>query len=313
EDGGVHTNYLESNNTSPCGYDVLSESQGIMMEYATVKEDKELFDQYLNYVTKNMLLPNSLLGWMVTKKDGAATSNALADDLRIYKALYQANELWGGYDELLGSLGDSILKYNTNKDRLVDCYDSKTEEKSERITLCFLDFNSIKLLTKEAEYNLDLYQQSLQLVSEGYIGDGFPFYYSWYDYANNEFVQDDLNMAEEVHTLLNLARVGELKQETIAWLENSLQEGGIKARYTTAGEVVEDYNYESTAIYAMVAMIGNEIGNKSMVTKAIARMESVRVNDTSIVWNGAFTADEGKDIYSFDQCMALLAYEYVEK
>ena len=49
-----------------------------------------------------------------------------------------------------------------------------------------------------------------------------------------------------------------------------------------------------------------------MVTKAFARMELMHVNDSSLIWNGAFTAAEGKDIFSFDQCMALLAYGYLK-
>ncbi|MHB8128392.1 MAG: TlpA family protein disulfide reductase [Mobilitalea sp.] len=311
-EGGVHVNYMETDGESPAGFDVLSESQGIMMEYAVLKEDKELFDRYLDYVLQNMLMPNSLAGWMVTKEEGAAKTNALVDDLRIFKAVYQANQRWGGYDELVKRWGVNILEYNTSNKHLVDHYDSKAKKKAKRITICFLDLEAIELLNTVENSNWDLYEQSYQLVEGGFISNDFPLYYSWYDYKEKEYVKDNLNMAEAMHTLLNLARVGELKDETIAWLEKSLENGGIKARYTTAGEIVEDYNYESTAIYAMVAMIGEEIGNAKMVTKAVARMESMRVNDSSLKWNGAFTAAEGKDIFSFDQCMALLAYGYLE-
>ena len=311
-EGGVHTNYLEIDRESPAGFDVLSESQGIMMEYAVLKKDKVLFDRFLDYVLQNMLMSNSLAGWMVTKEEGAAETNALVDDLRIFKAVYQANEHWGGYDELVKRWGENILEYNISNRQLVDYYDSKTNKKAKRITLCFLDLEAIELLNNVKNSNHDLYEQSYQLVEGGFINNEFPLYYSWYNYKKMEYVTDNLNMAEAMNTLLNLARVGELKDETIIWLENSLENGGIKARYTTAGGIVEGYNYESTAIYALVAMIGDEIGNTKLVTKAVARMELMRVNDSSLKWNGAFTAAEGKDIFSFDQCMALLAYGYLE-
>ncbi|MDF2944318.1 MAG: glycoside hydrolase [Herbinix sp.] len=311
-EGGVHVNYLESEQPSPAGFDILSESQGIMMEYGVLKKDKALFDQYLNYVTKNMLVSDSLAAWMVTKEGSAADSNALVDDLRMYKALYRANQLWGGYDELLNNWGKSIIEYNTNKNQPVNYYDFKAKKKANRISLCFLDFEALKLLEKIDTNVVGIYDNSNQLMKEGYISNDFPFYYSYYDYDKKEYSSDDLNMAEAMYTLLNLARVNELGENSITWIEKSLESTGIKARYTINGDIVEGYNYESTAIYAIVAMIGKEIGNNKMVTEALSRMELVRTFDSSLLWKGTFTTDDGKDIFSFDQCMALLLYGYLE-
>ncbi len=312
EDGGVHTNYQEIDKASPSGYDVLSESQGILMEYAVVKKDRELFQRSLAYVRKYMQFSNYLTGWRVSKEKKKASSNALVDDLRIYKALVNADRLWGGYEEVLKPWGESILKYNTIPNGFIDCYDIKEDRRSDRITLSFLDLEAISLLVKAISNETDFYEQSLKLIAEGYISKEFPFYYSWYDYKKKKYSSADLNMAEAVLTLLHLAEVGEIKQETVDWLEAALQKGGIKARYTVAGEVVKDFNYESTAIYAIAARIGEIIGNQNIVTRAIARMEALRINDTGTTFNGAFTAKEGEDIYSFDQCMALLTYGYLQ-
>jgi hypothetical protein len=230
----------------------------------------------------------------------------------MYKALYRANQLWGGYDELLNNWGKSIIEYNTNKNQPVNYYDFKAKKKANRISLCFLDFEALKLLEKIDTNVVGIYDNSNQLMKEGYISNDFPFYYSYYDYDKKEYSSDDLNMAEAMYTLLNLARVNELGENSITWIEKSLESTGIKARYTINGDIVEGYNYESTAIYAIIAMIGKEIGNNKMVTEALSRMELVRTFDSSLLWKGTFTTDDGKDIFSFDQCMALLLYGYLE-
>ena len=313
EDGGIHTNYLQTGGASPCGYDVLSESQGLLMEYAVIKKDRELFRKSFEYVSKHMLLSNSLIGWKVAEGEEKAASNALVDDLRIYRALSQADELWGGYEEFLRQLGKSILEYNTGNNGFIDYYDVREGKKADRITLSFLDLDAISRLVKASESSTDLYGQSLKLVTEGYIGKEFPFYYSWYDYRKKSYSRENLNMAEALLTLLHLAEADELKRETIDWLEKALQEGGIKARYTVSGTVAEGFNYESTAVYAIAAEIGILTGNRNIVTNAIVRMEALRVNAAGDFFNGAFTAGKGDDIYSFDQCMALLAYGYLRE
>ena len=162
------------------------------------------------------------------------------------------------------------------------------------------------------EEETDLYNNTLKLVTEGYLGEGFPLYYNWYDYEKEEYQKDDLNMAETLVTLLHLAEVGELKGETISWLKATVNNGGIKARYTITGEVVKGYNYESTAIYAILVMLAEEIGDKELLTQALVRMEKMRINDQGSEFDGSFGMGTGKDIYSYDQCMALLAYAYVE-
>ena len=310
--GGVHVNYKDSNETSPSGYDVLSESQGIMMEYAVLKKDQKLFDRYLDFITDNMLLSDSLTGWMLNE-EGKADVNALLDDIRIYKALFKANELWGGYDNILDRWESSIYSYNVKKSKPVDYYDFKYKKKANRITLCYLDLEAFQLLREaDSDYN-DVYDNANYILEGGYINDEFPLYYSWYDYSKDKYMNDDLNMSEAMLTLLHLAEKGKLKEETVRWLEYAMDNGGIRARYNTKGKVVKGYNYESTATYATVAMIANEIENDRLMTLAIARMELTRVNDNASPFNGAFSQNDGNDIFSYDQCIPLLAYANLEK
>ncbi len=306
-EGGVRVNLKETGSESPSGNDVLSESQGILMEYAVLKEDKELFEEAFQYVKQFMLTDTKLAGWMVTGKKSAA-SNSLVDDLRIYKALLKANELWGGYEDMLIYWEKNLYEYNTSNNHIVDSYDFKRKDKSRRITLCFADLESLALLKDRVPEYGPVYDNALSAVEGGYISDDFPFYYSWYNYKKKDYEDTELNMAEALYTVWNLTKAGKQKETTIRWLKDKVASAGIKARYTISGQVVKGYSYESTAIYALAAMIGKEIGDEQLVTDAIARMELLRVNEKGSELNGSFGTNDGEDIYSFDQCMALLAY-----
>lgn len=70
------------------------------------------------------------------------------------------------------------------------------------------------------------------------------------------------------------------------------------------------YGYESTATYALVAMLGKEINDSELTGKALKKMEKMRINNTSYSYNGAFGNEDGTGISSFDQLMPMLAYQY---
>ena len=123
----------------------------------------------------------------------------------------------------------------------------------------------------------NLMRMQKKLVVEGKISEDFPLYYSWYNYKTGEYEKDDLNTAEAMVTLLHLAEAGLLKDDTAQWLKSQMDREGIKARYTVSGEVVDGYNYDSTAVYALVAMIAEKIGDKDLQGKALKKMEKMRI------------------------------------
>jgi hypothetical protein len=308
--GGIYTNYRDDSEGLPSGHDVISESQGIMLEYALKTENKELFDSTFLYL-KNNMFKNPLAAWVKPKDKAASDVNALLDDLRIYKALNLAQKLWAGYEPYISGYAEAIDKYNTNKDYLVDSYDFKNKFKAKRFTLCYADFEALEILAQQNKHNQLLYQNTLELVKQGYISDDFPLYYSYYDYSHKAYKQDDLNMAEAMYTLYHLAQIGELKKETIQWLKNNMEQDGIKARYTTDGTVVDGYNYPSTAVNALVVLIANEIGDEKLRSDALKAMEKLRDNHAADALNGSF-GHQDENISAFDQLMPLLAYADIE-
>jgi uncharacterized membrane protein len=167
------------------------------------------------------------------------------------------------------------------------------------------------LAAKEADMQ-EPYDKAVKVVTEGRISEEFPLYYSWYNYRTKEYEKDDLNAAEAMMTLLHLAEVDLLTEETITWLKTQMDLEGVKARYTVEGNIVEGYNYDSTAVYALVAMLAEEIDDMDLRGKALKKMEKMRINNTGYVYNGAFGLEDGSGIISFDQIMAMLAYAYTE-
>ena len=308
--GGVHTIY-DPEEDSALKSDVLSETQGVMLEYALLRKDQQLFEKILSYINGVMRV-NGITGWSVTNNKPSEV-NSLLDDLRIMGALLSANNLWGGYDQLITNYSEEIGKYGIHNRNYVDFYDSGYKKYADRFTLCYGDLSVMSQLAVQDDRFKQPYESAKKLVLGGKISEGFPLYYSWYDYNKNSYASDDLNTAEAMVTLLHLAEAGLLADDSMAWLKAQMDAGGVKARYKTDGTVVEGYNYDSTAVYALIAMIGEIQGDSRLQGKALKKMEKMRIMDTAYPYYGAFGMEDGSGITSFDQVMAMLAYEYTGK
>ena len=73
--GGVYTSSIRTGG-APTGQDVLSESQGLMLQYALMKGDRALFDGTLAYV-QTAMMENGLTAWYVSQGKKAAVNAAL--------------------------------------------------------------------------------------------------------------------------------------------------------------------------------------------------------------------------------------------
>jgi len=308
EKGGIHSSYDSASEQTTLDSDVLSESQGALLEYSLMREDKELFDNTLSYIRQYMW-KNGMIAWR-TQKDQPDKVNALIDDLRIYEALVNANKIWGGYQEEINNYHTNLKAYGIDEEHYIDFYDFQYMEPASRFTLCYGDLKVMSLLAKEDAVYQTAYDKAYAIVTEGIISNDFPLYYSWYNYDTEKYENTDLNMSEAMVTLLHLAEIGELPDKTVKWIKDELFGDGIRARYDVRGNVVTGYGYESTATYALVAMLGKEINDSEMTGKALNKMEKMRINNTTYSYNGAFGNEDGSGISSFDQLMPMLAYQY---
>ncbi len=300
-DGGVRTEFVSSNGGIPSGADVLSESQGLFMLCAG--EDNALFELLYGY-TKAHTAGGGLASWVVTD-DGDSAVNAAIDDLRIVRALADK----GGYDSDISEYAVSLYEYNVNNGQLVDFYDFESG-KARRMTLCFADFEALDILAETDGRFSQVRKNALVTVKNGYISDEFPLYKSWFDYTRNVYPSTELNMAEAFTTLLHLSKVGELTQRSLEWIRERISEGRIWASYSENGKPAS--RHESTAVYGLAAMIAVSEGDMSLASAAIEKMETLKVRNSALITNGAFGAENGEGVFSFDQLTALSAYREMD-
>lgn len=307
--GGVKTNYHDKPIVEDIatGKEVLSESQGLLMRYSASILDRQSFDLAYDFTKDNLDNGKIFVYRFNPDSEKKYTVNAAVDDLRIIKALYEAGEAFS--DKSLTREGDKYSKrfYKTNvaDETLYDFYDTSQYMKNNFITLCYLDLEALKLMSERDKRYLDVYDNSVEILEGGYISDEFPMFMTKFDYKIKEYeAANDINMIEAVLTAYNLSVAGKCPDTTVKFLKESLDKGRIYSKYDVSG--IPKTKNESTAVYALTAMLAQNIGDNDMYSKSITLMNRFMVKDKNSALYGAF--GDKKNIYSFDNLMAISAY-----
>ncbi|MCH5287465.1 MAG: redoxin family protein [Christensenellaceae bacterium] len=298
-EGGVFTTLIDRKGAAPTGHDVLSESQGLLMEYAVHARNPALFEQSWQYA-RDWLRREGVFAWYATEEGKQADANALIDDLRLYRALKAAQTLWGGFETEIEALAQALLTHNVSDGQPVGFYDFRQRRAGGTIPLCDLDM--------EALQDLGLRPQAEDILRGGYISDAFPLYHSSYDIASRTYSADSLNTSEALMALYQAVKAGLARQASLEWLEDKVVAGTLAARYEVSGQAVKGFDYHSTAAYAIAALIGAQSGNARLYTFARHRMEAYYVTESSDLQGSFSNRADGSDIIAFDQLMPLLVY-----
>ena len=302
-DGGVRLHVEPQSGAHPRGQDVLSESQGLIMEYAALTGNTDLFQKAYGYVQSN-LSEEGLLRWYGSSDGEPGQVNALLDDLRVLRALDSV----AGYETEVFYRAQALARGNLDKDgNLVDFYTFSDGSQAHRLSMCYADFRALDILARQAPQCAQAVEKARDLVEGAYLGDDFPFYANFYDYETGRYDEGSLNMAEAMLTLLHQAEAGQLKETSLTWLKTAMAGEGIWARYDTKGNVVPGYMYQSAAVYALVGLIAREVEDETLLTQAVSRMEQYRCFRKGSDLDGAF-ASSMEEVSSFDQCVALVLY-----
>lgn len=304
--GGVYCN-AKNSGTTPGGHDVLSETQGLIMQYSVLSQNKALFDSAWSF-TSSYMEKDGLAAWYVTQDGKAAGVNAVLDDLRIWSALFDADALWGGTAAAADGICESVYQNCVENSCLVDFYEFDSGKKSNTLSLCYADLSTLRRMAQVDMRFSSVAEHALATVQGGYLSDRFPLYGSSYDYDTKSYSKEDLNTAEALMTLWNLAKAGELKPESLIWLNKQVSSGELAARYHIDGSVVQGYEYYSTAVYALAALIAEEEGDRALYNQALQKMERYRNGDAGSEGYGAFGDPDTGDFPAFDQCIPLLVY-----
>lgn len=311
-EGGVYTNFLDTDQKSDfaSGHDVLLESQSLLMLYAAYQDDRPLFNQAYSYI-RNHLQQKEFISWRFDSLTGQASDvNAAIDDLRFLRALLYGSTKWQDKDLLWETrrLADKLYRTNVVDGRLVDMYDGAQKLSPATITLCYLDLHTLYLLSEISGKWAAVYQNALQTVQNGYLGDAFPLYQNRFRYDSGAYEQGSLNLTEGLITVYHLAEIGELRHETVQWLKARVAERTLYTRYDLDGS--PESEIQSTAAYAVSAIIGALLRDQSLYRDSVRAMNLYQVDDPASEIYGAYGEKARAEAYSFDNLYALLSFCY---
>ncbi|MGG7142550.1 glycosyl hydrolase family 8 [Clostridium nigeriense] len=308
ESGGIYTNY--SNNKSEGdltkGHDILSESQGMILNYYLYKNNEDAYKNVFNYIKNNMILKDGLISWRIENNIPSEVSAAI-DDLRISRSLIIAgdefNDLKYRYYGL--KIANSIKKKLVTDNRLIDFNDGYG--KSNVTTLCYLDLYGMNLLSLFDDSWNDIYIKSLEIIDNGFISNDIPLYKKFYDGSTLSYDSgENVDTLLSVLVILNKAEVNEDVSLSVNWLKNRLKEYGyISTTYNI--NTLEESKVESTSIYANLVQIAKVINDKDLYEMAMIKMKNFQVlNEDSKIY-GSFGFEGSNEVYSYDNLNALLA------
>jgi hypothetical protein len=309
---GVRTNYIdtEQNQEQATGFEVLSESASLLLRYQALSRNREGFAVSWEQA-KRVFDRERLFSYRYSPKlSKQYPLNAAVDDLRMIRALYEAGEAFGdkAYTSLADKYGLRFAKYNIPDGEMRDFYDDTYDKANPFITLCYIDLKTLGRLPLPSKNHSDLMKKMQKIVANGYISDLFPFYQTRYNYQSKLYETDSIHTVESLLTILSLAEVGQTPEASLRYIKQEVLHGALFGAYSLDGKPLNDI--QSTAIYALAAMIGSETRDQELYEAAVKRMQAYRVDDPASPLYGGFGDTGSGQAYSFDNLMALLAYRY---
>lgn len=308
DSGAVAAGFRESGGGITATDEVLSETLGLMMQYACDNDDPALFESIAAYL--ETIAGDGHIPWQVTGGI-PAEANATLDDIRIIEALLRADALWGGYAQQAELYADTLYANCAPGAQLRDF--SADGKYGDTLTLCYADVAALGSMAEAFPEWDEVRQNAQEILLGGKLGSAFPLYAVRYSYDSRAYIDIDfLQTNEAMVTVYNLARAGLLDEDVQIYLREALADGPIWAAYGKDGSVVQGYTYESTATYALLVMTACEARDVEMARLALRSMEKTRVMDgVQSPETGGYLAQNASN-YSFDTVTALLAWSMLE-
>lgn len=308
---GVYTNFIETDQSAEAasGHEVLSESASLRMLAAVRSGQQERFTEQWQLAKQTFDINSGFSYRYSPKQQKLYPLNAAVDDLRMIQALYEAGEKFGDkrYTAEADKYGERFYDYNVKDGKLYDFYDMEYSSTNTFVTLCYINLGTLRKMSIPSQFS-KLTDHMNTILENGYLSDEFPFYETRFNYETGKYSSENINTVESLLSILALAEVGQQKATSIDFIKQQVEAGTLYGQYSREGKPLNDIR--STAIYAITAMIGAEIGDESLHHKSIERMNEFRVTDVDSPLYGGFGDVASGQAYSFDNLMALLAYVY---
>lgn len=309
--GAIYTNYLDldSQGEETKGHDILAESEGLILLYYLEANQQGNFDVHFEFITRKMLLKHKLIGWRLANHQLSPVSSTV-DDLRIAKALLGAYSKWGDlkYQQRFLELEKALKEYAVHDQLLVDFYDS--QNKGHTLTLAYIDLVALGGLIHLDKEWLMMKKNCEEIIASALISHDFPLYRKTYYLDQKTFSQEEnIEVLYSMMVALSLAQDGQAVQPFCNWLkEKIIVDGAIYAEYNSqTGKPTN--KRESTAIYALGALLAAEHQDKELYLEMIKLMGKYQVQNPKSPIYGAFGEERKLEVYSFDNLQALLAFQ----
>ncbi|OMD81784.1 hypothetical protein BSK50_01570 [Paenibacillus odorifer] len=309
---GVYTNLIETEQSGEAasGHEILSESASLRMLAAVRSGEKERFAEEWALAKQTFDMKGGFSYRYSPKQQKLYPVNAAVDDLRIIRALYEAGDTFRDkqYTEEAAKYGERFYNYNVKNGYMYDFYDENYKKTNTFVTLCYIDLGTMRKLSVSGESRDFLLNNMSVILKDGYLSDEFPFYETRFNYESGTYSSENINTVESLLSILALAEVDQQKSSSINFIKQQVEAGTLYGQYSREGKPLNDIR--STAIYAITAMIGAEIGDDALYRKSIERMNEFRITDAGSSLYGGFGDVASGQAYSFDNLMAALAYVY---
>ena len=313
---GILTNYLNKPSVGdlPAGKEILSESVGLLMQYALQADSKSMFEKQFLLLKRAFITRGGLVMWKIDDNNKQITStNALIDDLRISDALIKALERWGDkkYKNTGLKMAEYLLKHNIKGQLPVDYFDFKQKNSSNMLSIRYIDIDTMKKLSQYSANWKSIYENSEKILKNATIVNDKIFFFEGYNTASEKYEnKDKLDTVSQLITMENSLRAGLKPQEALKWLKESFQwYGFVVSRYDISSKEPAS-RIESPAIYALCARIFYLAGDYDTAEKFYERMNIFKVTETNSTFFGGFAFIQTGDSFSFDNIQALLTIRY---
>ncbi|NPV44457.1 MAG: hypothetical protein HPY70_10870 [Firmicutes bacterium] len=311
--GGIYTNYDKDGvfEYGVRGWEVLSESVGLMMYYAVIRENKEVFDAQYRFLTERMMTKEGFIPWKVNE-DGTPTSSSSAaiDDIRIAYSLIKAHQLWkdSRYLQTAKKIAYNLAKYGVYKNYLVDFYDWEFRTKGSSVKLSYIDIAGLKALASYQPGLLRVADTGLDLLRKSLYSPQYPFRRILYDIEKKTFKNESaVNMIDTLYVSIHLSEAGIKQRKMLDWMRKEIGERGkIYGRYhPSKGEPA--VNFESAAVYALGVQLSIKEGDRELADILMERLLTLQDTRENAPTYGGFVDPFEGEGHSFDNLQALIA------
>lgn len=313
----VYTNYIDCLNSDidiAKGKDILSESQGLILLYFFNRDNKDKFDEALEFSIDNMRLENNTFSWRIREGQYISNTNALIDDFRILRALILAYDKWNDqtYMKYIKEISNALLKYNIEEYMPLDFYDVEYEYKSDIITICYLDIYTMDKLTKIDKRWNDTYKSSINIILNSKINDT-PFYNYEYNLSNKKYSnKEQIDLIQNTYTLIHLAEANIIGYKDIEWIYDEFEKYNKLYTLYSCKDFKPLTNTESTALYALTARLFYICKDFEKAQMFLKQCEKFQITEVDSQLYGSFGNEENKEVYSFDNLQYLLSISIIK-